>query len=383
MVPLFDVRTNWRVLQATAHIDNWVLADLPRRCFLSIRSQPCLFEHTRRLISSLDLEHTKNGYSFTGSVMEMVRTFLADWPCSRPDGAQPPDWTPVLPLQPIEFSTYPYQGTLRWECQCLLQESIANMNKTEENFAASQHLIMLFILAFPGIRVSCVSEEPSTNVRLEMPQAHSYSLLPESTSVSSLFQSFHVPVELSDTADDISMDQFSGSEYAFSTPFAPQDIEVTVERIGGADKIKNIMKLVAADGVEKFCWADWLDVAMGFIKGVDDMVCDVNRFKVPEHILNWRKRTPSKVDLNKPLLKVSSSHPELRQLARDILIWTGWAPFDIKVVQFEIDEWLQAAGLLYENCDVIRPEVRDLCGELRREMNQAEEGILKILGWKR
>jgi len=376
MVPLWDVRTNWRVLQASVHVDNWVLEDLPLTYFQATQQQACMFLYTRKAVSSMDLEQIRTGYSFSGCVLEMVRTFLADWLHSRIDDANPPEWTPALPLQSIEFSTCRYQGTLRWECQCILQETIASMIRTEENMPASQYIIMLFILAFPGIRCSPVPDGMADGVIIEIPSA-----LPQSASTSSIFQSFEVPVELSDVADRISVDQVSGTEFSFSTPFAPQDIKVVVRLIGGFDKITIAMRIVGGDGVQKFHWADWIDAAMGFMKGVDDLVSDENRFKVPEHVLNWRKRTPSKVDLSRPLLLIPKDHPKLPKLPGDIRIWTGWAPFDIKLVQFEVNQWLQAAGLLQENFEVSQQEVKDCRGELRRESIHAEEGLLKILLW--
>lgn len=375
MVPLWDVRTNWRVLQASVHLDNCVLADLPLKSVRPVKCEHCYFEHMRRLTSKLNLGHNRIRDSCAGCVMEMVRTSLAGWLYSPPDGAHPPDWAPILPPESIEFSAFVYQGLLRWECQCLLEESFATMMEAEENFHASPHLIMLFILAYPGIRCSVVPNDQVADIRLEMVPSQSYSFMPHS-SASSLFQSFQVPVEFSDVGDRISVDQVSGNKFSFSRPFAPQHIEVVVELIGDIDKYRIFMKLVAADGVREFYWADWIDAAMGFMKEVDDIVGDRNRPKVPEHVLNWRKRTPSKCDYYR-------SHPEIPHLPGDIRIWAGWPPYGIKVVQFQMNQWLQAVGLLHGNCEVILPEVSDLRGDLRREIINAEKGLSKILEWNR
>lgn len=110
------------------------------------------------------------------------------------------------------------------------------------------------------------------------------------------------------------------------------------------------MKLVAENTVETFLWADWIDAAMGSLKGVDGV------YDAKEEI-NWRARTPSKCDLSRPLLTIQKDHPELPELPGDIRVWTGWPLFDIKVVQIEINQWMQAAGFMHGFGEVVRPEV--------------------------
>lgn len=65
---------------------------------------------------------------------------------------------------------------------------------------------------------------------------------------------------------------------------------MTVEKIRNNGETKLIMKLVAGNGVEKFKWADWVDVAMEYMREADSVITDKNE-------LNWRKGNPSKCDL--------------------------------------------------------------------------------------
>lgn len=56
-------------------------------------------------------------------------------------------------------------------------------------------------------------------------------------------------------------------ESMFDSSFAPQDVKVRVEVITRNGKTKTAMSLVAGSSVESFMWPDWIDVAVGFIKG--------------------------------------------------------------------------------------------------------------------
>jgi len=319
MVPLWDVCTNWRVLQASAHKDNRANLIFSKPAHQCISDETCYFSLTRQLgqnVYDVQLNHD----FFTGCLFETVRTFLADWLCTRPVDAPDPDWSPVIPRESIELPYNKNHRDLKWECQCLLQETIARMERSDKNMPASPHLIALFILAFPNVK--CGQTQ----------------------------RTFHVP-------------------------FAPQDIKVVVRDLWNNAGGKLVISLVPHDSVRKFNWADWIDAAMGCITA--------NMFNVPVLSTKWRKRTPSKCDLSRPLLKISKGHSELPNLPGDIRIWTGWPFFDIKVVHFEMDQWLQAAGYLQGFCDVARPTVQCWEAYMRIEADRAEEGLLKIMEWNR
>lgn len=155
----------------------------------------------------------------------------------------------------------------------------------------------------------------------------------------------------------------------FGSPLAPQDIHVRVQR----DKIdgNTIMKLVAGSLEDIFIWEDWIDAAMGFIKGVDSL-------KFSEYEIRWRKRTPWKCDLSKTFLDIpKESKPHF--LPCDIRVYIGWPLFDIKLAQFEMNQFMKAAGLLNVFGEVVQSEGEFWVANVYEEVGKAEELLLKIL----
>lgn len=113
---------------------------------------------------------------------------------------------------------------------------------------------------------------------------------------------------------------------------------MSVRKIMGNDGAKIIIELVAGRSIETLMWADWINVAMGVLKGADS-------HHTAEHGTEWRQRTSRKCDLSKQLLVIPKDYTELPELRGDIRVWVGWPLFDIKVAQFEVNQWMQAAGL--------------------------------------
>jgi len=278
----------------------------------------------------------------------MVRTFLANWLHNRPSDSIVPNWAPVIPTDTIEFLHNDNHGSLIWECQCLLQESIASMDIVGKDMPSSANIILLFILA----------------------QMQSHSSTGKSTDT-------RCPDSLSETADEYASDHLNtGTCYIYSSPFAPQNVKVSVLCVRATGGNKIIMKLVAGNPVEKFVWADWIDVAMGYMKGKDaGYNADCKTI--------WRIRTPSKCDLSRPLLEIPKGHPELPELPGNIRLWTGWPLFDIKVVQIGMNQWMEAAGFMNEFGDIVRPPIEGFESRIVEEFERAESGLLKILEWNR
>jgi len=201
----------------------------------------CFYERNRKLVADMLDESFYHSSNVTGSVMEMVRTFLANWILTRSSNIPAPNWTPLIATDSIEFSNTRTNGDFFWECQCLMQESTAKMEKSCEDMAASPNIIMLFILGFPG----------TGEVKSSSPESNSFSL--KSTDTSSNHQS-----------------NGSSNTVIFGSPFAPQDINVSVEELSFNGESKMVMKLVSGNLVDKFMWADWIDAAMGYLKGADE-----------------------------------------------------------------------------------------------------------------
>lgn len=115
---------------------------------------------------------------------------------------------------------------------------------------------------------------------------------------------------------------------------------------------------------------------MGYLKDADSCFNDDDE-------VNWRKITPAKCDLSRSLLVIPKNPPELTDLPGDIRVWTGWPLFDVKVVQFKTNQWLQAAGLMDGCGGFVGLPTPEWKGDLLNELALAEAGILKIMEWNR
>jgi len=145
--------------------------------------------------------------------MEMVRTFLAGWILTRPRDAPDPNWTPLLPIETLEFSYNPNHDSFIWECQCLLQETIANKERIDQDMAAYPHTLMLFILEFPGTG----NENYLTESNHSIVQSSNSAVIPDSQEISN--------------DPDGEDDDGESVMFSFMSPFAPQDIKVVVDII--------------------------------------------------------------------------------------------------------------------------------------------------------
>lgn len=102
--------------------------------------------------------------------------------------------------------------------------------------------------------------------------------------------------------------------------------------------------LISGASAEAFHWEDWINSVMGYLKAPDDAL---STKEIEDGTAQWRKRTPCKANLSRPMVTITNSCKEVQNLDGDIQIWTGWPFFDIKTAQFEMNEWMRAAGCLY------------------------------------
>lgn len=133
--------TNWRVFQATSHKDNRanLILSKPARQYIADET------YIRQWGQNVYGVHLNHDF-FTGCVLETDRTLFADWLHIRPVNAPDLGWAPLLPVDAIES---PYSKNHRdriWECQCLLQEMLVRIDRSDRDLPASLHLIALFIL---------------------------------------------------------------------------------------------------------------------------------------------------------------------------------------------------------------------------------------------
>jgi len=347
MVPLWDKYTNWRVFQASVHADNGVHLNTgqwsERRREEDDIQPGCWFEYTRNKYAA---RKERSDYRYVGIILESVRNFLAHWILDPTWNSENPDWCPTIPTASFQFSTNQDVtrmdsiglGLWRWECQSKLQEAIAIIYMDKSKLPSSSYqiprsieLILLFILGLPG--------------RLTK----------------------------RDNPEGLEPEGFSIQTLEFIPDLAPQNITVGVEIFGveGYREKDVTIRLNAGAFVATFQWENWINAAMGYLKA-EDIKLENGNDKIP-----WRKRTPRKVDFKKPLVSVPTSGKKLPQLCGDVKIWKGWPFFDIKIAQFEMNEWMRAVGCPNEPTE-IQQLSDDECMKFQLEVEQAEAGLFEM-----
>ncbi len=361
-VALWDEATNWRVLQASAHQDillsrvSWETVEAVNQ-----ERMPDNARHEKDIFNYC-AEWSMGNTEWKGSlgvVMETVRTFLAEWIVGS---GQVPVWEQEVPASCFDFKlietsvrfnsdiddpTIVPQLRPIWICQRELQTKVARSWKNDENLPGNAELIMLFMLGFPLLRVEKVQDaknhvQPSQDeVRVE--------------SVSSSSNR--------DRSVDVSV-----QEWRIWTPLEPEDISLMIRLDLTRQTLSLRLQTNSDDG--RFTWQDWVDAAMGYMKGVEEHGDG-----------DWGYgRQIVRADLRKPMVELCplrldedgiEAAVEKTSTAR---VWLGWPVFDVKICKFEMDQWLAACdadsigGLKYkENWEV------------EEEVAKAEQAIGKII----
>jgi len=115
-----------------------------------------------------------------------------------------------------------------------------------------------------------------------------------------------------------------------------------------------------------FKWQDWIDAAMGYMKGWNE------RDDGGEVKYEW---TIVRVDLREPMVEVfplridDEGNVEKTGVAQ---IWQGWPVFDTSICKFEVEQWLSA-------CDIDLNAIENLNDEtiVDIEVERAER-LLKV-----
>lgn len=133
MVPLWDKCTNWRVLQASVHVDNYGYFDFGFAISAVDDSVlgGCWFEHIRKIyagrpphiIIEICMGRSPNyNDRYVGIVLESVRTFLSFWVSYQTPGSINPDWRPKISInQDIILggdNSLDYNCLLLWRWEC-------------------------------------------------------------------------------------------------------------------------------------------------------------------------------------------------------------------------------------------------------------------------
>ncbi len=120
------------------------------------------------------------------------------------------------------------------------------------------------------------------------------------------------------------------------TALAPQDISLMLR----VDLLEKGVSLTLRNdsGDARFIWQDWVDAAMGYMKGFE--VHDDGDFGYGRQI--------ARADLRKPMvelcpLRVSDDVIEpIVKRTDSARMWTGWPPFDVQICKFELEQWFNA-----------------------------------------
>ena len=325
MIALWEQDTNWRVLQASAHCD--IDASMCIHAYLQLESKPeavNLFDYWSNIAQGALERHP--GPWFLGAVVETVRTFLAQWVTAS---AQEANWEPAIPDECFEFDLSKnvcdveigYAGisdpTLIWVCQLALQKKVSRTWSEHSNLPSSHVLIMLFLLGFPHLELEydydnqVVSRESDGNLTGQSAEG-------SSTVGSRAERTVNVSIKT----------------YRVYSRTSPQDISVVISV--DFESWKVTLQLKNESESSQFIWQDWVDTAMGIMKGLGQGTMNNDR----------RIR---QADLRRPLVRMSPLPDEnLRESGERIGIahvWMGWPPFDTRICKFEIDQWFNAYNI--------------------------------------
>ena len=369
VVPLWQEKPNMYVLQASIHVDfdialndSFEYHDQDEIEMLAISASHEIFNDYYCFASRNERFRLS---SFLGVCMDAVRTFMADWILKQVAVHQ------SMFLPPLSSDTFyfiasdcvcdtndfhkrlwpddevqPSVSRVLWECASALQKNIATTNYDKRNLPASPLLIMLFLCGYPSLKYGTDS--------FELEEEH--------------------PI-LSQLGDATRTGQLE------LIPFpAPQNIrlELTVDQSSG----KATLRLKFGPEVEKFKWQDWINAALGLMKGYNEKVKsrleDEDNFQGPLELIK-------PANLLRPMMQLTTPHTELPGLRGELQVWTGWPIFDVRICQFEKDQLINAYGpLVDENFEGSEWEKEVVeYREYERRRCEVEETLATIARWNR
>ncbi len=342
MVALWDKSSNQRVLQASARADvensisNFDIFRVKNKyeqqgLVNAFENEQCvlhnaphfanIFEYcTEWTIEQMDKKGRYLRKGSLGVVLESVRTFLAEWITGS---AQLPNWEPEMPTACVKFDNREIiqdHHYLIWICQRELQRQISEMYMQEQSLPGSAALVMLFILGFPLLEVDNIEDS-------ECDRQETQGKLQEA-------------IALSCSSRQSTID-LSVKVWRVWTCLAPQLLSLIIRH----DSDKGIMslRLENKSGGARFIWQDWVDAAMGCIKGFEEgrdgelgYGRRVVRTQLGNSVVEFSPLFVNKDGIGE------SSVLERTSTAR---VWMGWPPFDLQICKFEVDQWLNACKI--------------------------------------
>lgn len=380
------------VLQASAHVDNWMSLESGQRqrgLMLSATREfktrlPTIdvitfqreLEKSRLrndLATSTDLRNVLSIHKtqFLGCVIESVRSFLGSWVLhTSRNTADDSIWMPAVLGEVIEFKSSrqleeelkKFQNTdhtavnlssnesrnlnmrILWEIQSFLHESISKIVETEGDnsyLPRCLNLIMLFILGFPSINVQKISND----------------------------------VKLSSDNHETAIN-FDIMTYEIIPVSGPQDISIVFKFYNDTTKNNNCtIELLTSNETDQpfiFEWQKWKDSAMGRLEAQTE----------------WREgRMSSKNEkLRRDFLgaliqsNVRSVNRKTMGTEYDISYWSGWPPHLCQISLFEIQESeelrkYESYEKLCDNSEKVVLRLERAMDALRYDRSSPETGI--------
>ena len=327
LVSLWEQETNWRVLQASAHADTYNSLRETSTSFTPLHQLDTkpndVFDHCSNIARNVFKEDKQPGCA--GTVLESVRSFLAEW---RMKTMQEVDWEPVFPVEYLEFSmprnildgcgdenendeNPELQRRMIWICQQALQREVSRIPSGHHNLPSNNALTMLLLFGFPLLEMEKVDES-------EMEVNDSNSRACEDNASPS--QPHHTL-------------NLWNRTWKVTTELAPQDIwtEIRINLIAQRCQVG----LKKGDDVSRFVWQDWVDAAMGFMAGYNYRGGGKGEYE----------RRIRRADLRDTIVELSPlrTDEEERVIETSIVgVWMGWPPFDVHICRFEMEHWLDA-----------------------------------------
>ncbi len=125
------------------------------------------------------------------------------------------------------------------------------------------------------------------------------------------------------------------------TALAPQDISLML-RLDLRDRSVSLTLRNDA-GYSRFIWQNWVDAAMGYIKGCG--------------------RDIVRPDLSKPMLELCPLRMNEDERTKTVRVWQGWPVFDMQICKFELEQWLDPCDINL-SMDLEQEERLDACDKI-------------------
>ena len=330
LVSLWEQENNWRVLQASAHVDIYNSLWCTKTRFTPLHQVDTkpnnLFDHYSNIARNVLKEDKLLGCA--GTVLESVRSFLAKW---EMETMQEIDWEPVVPMEYLEFSTPRnivdgcgdeneddenpgLQRRMIWICQQALQREVSRIPSGHQNLPSNNALIMLLLFGFPILQMEKVDE---SDVKVYDSNSHTCE---DDASPSRPHHTLNL----------------SNRTWKVTSDLAAQDIWIEIRIDLDAQRCQ--VGLKKGDDVSRFVWQDWVDAAMGFMAGYNYRGGGKGEYE----------RRIRRADLRDTIVKLSPlrTGEDERVIKTSLVeVWMGWPPFDVHICKFEMEQWLNACDI--------------------------------------